>query len=246
MTHVRVIVAAALLAGAAVPVATGADRGRAVAAGPNAERVRATAQEVLSTPEFARLYTAKATWWRQVLAWTRDALEAIPGFFRGLPGWLFWLIFVWLVLALAAILAHLLWTLVQLLRGRGSGERPHSVAGHEGILGIRDLAFAGVYQEGLGYLEAGNWAQAMRYLYVAAILWLDSVGAIAFHHSKTDRDYERELARRPAQRARFSELTLTFECCIYGVEAPSEAACIRMADHVKALRNETAPAEQDG
>ena len=111
-----------------------------------------------------------------------------------------------MLLTLAAILGHLIYVLVKLVGaplqgsggGRSAGGRPQD------LLGIRDLDFDAVYAQAGRLVGAGDWAAATRYLYVAAILWLDRQGRIAFRSSKTNRDYLQELQPAAQQRSCFA------------------------------------------
>ena len=84
-----------------------------------------------------------------------------------------------MILALVAILVHLIYTLWKLLTGQRLGpgdERRLAGRGGGELLGIRDLDFDSVYAQARRLLAAADWPAATRYFYVTAILWLDRQG----------------------------------------------------------------------
>jgi hypothetical protein len=105
-------------------------------------------------------------------------------------------------------------------------------------LGIRNLDFETVYAEACRLLTTGDWPAATRYYYVAAILWLDRQGAIAFRPSKTNRDYIGELRAQTRLQSPFSRLTDRFEAVIYAGQAATASTSRDMADTVESLLHE--------
>ena len=201
------------------------------------------AEEVLSLPEFADLRSDSAAWWIALLRWLSHAAEAVATFFQALPGWLWWTIVIWMILTLVAIFAHFAYVLYGLLvssasRWKSAGE---TGKGKGELFGIRDLDFDAVYRRARELLAVGEWSQATRYLYVAAILWLDRQGWLSFKVSKTNYDYLAELARQPGHRAKFGELTQRFESTVYGGQASTAAHCQQMASLVEVLLREATP-----
>jgi hypothetical protein len=161
------------------------------------DRARSAVRDVLAKREFADLHSDPYAAWRRFFEWIGGLFKRLADAINNLPQWLYWTVVSWMVLTLLAILAHLIYTLVTLLRGtkradRNSYDRDR-ISGE--LLGIQDLDFDKVYAEAKRLLAAGEWTAATRYFYVAAILWLDREGAIVFKRSKTNADYIAELAR---------------------------------------------------
>lgn len=203
------------------------------------QRARAAVEQVLAEPEFADLNPdAGPPWW---VEWLKPVFEAIRDFFAGLPDWLFWVVIVWMILTLVAIALHLVWVLIGTLGGGGATppeRRPH--AGQ--MLGIADLEFDSVYDRAQQLLQAGDWAAAVRYLYVATLLWLDRSGRVRFRPSKTNRDYLSELRTDPPVCEPFVDLTRLFEHAVYRGDAVDQGACHRMHQLLQRIRNVDATA----
>jgi hypothetical protein len=208
------------------------------------QQARNAIQDVLARREFADLHADPYAFWRIVLHWLDSLFQRIGAVLKGMPEWLFWVILVWMVLTLAAILAHLMYTLVMLLRGTSSPLRANPKGSGLGgeLLGIRDLDFDTVYAEARRLLAAGDWPAATRYFYVAAILWLDRQGWIVFKRSKTNRDYIDELAPRARIQGSFRRLTADFEPIVYGGFSPRSSTIHQMATTVEGLLHEPAGA----
>ncbi len=207
-------------------------------------RVRAAIQEVLAHREFADLHADPDAVWRSLVQWVLSIVGRIVSTLRDLPEWVLWLIVGWMILTLAAILGHLTYTLWTILGGTSRAFRAGSSGrGHPGeLLGIRDLDFDSVYAEAGRLLAAGDWLAATKYLYVAAILWLDRQGWIAFRPAKTNREYLGELRAQGQLQNPFRRLTDGFEAIVYGGRLATMATSHEMANTVEGLLHEPARA----
>lgn len=206
-------------------------------------QVREAVAEVLAQPEFRRVRDDSRSWaeWlaehlNAALLWLRDRLW-------GLPGWLSWFIVIWMVLTVVAILAHLVFVLASQFGVGGSRQTGHRR--DEGrICGIQNPDFDAVFAEAQRQLEARHWAAAVRYLYVAAILWLDQRGMVRFRAAKTNRDYLNELTTHAGAQQHFRVMTSTFDRVVYGGAAPSESTCRTMAATLESLQSEVRSANK--
>ena len=203
-------------------------------------RTRTAIEDVLKQREFADVHDDSNAIWRNVIEWIESLLRPLGH----LPRWVGQLMLFCFILALAAMLAYLIYSLWTALGGaylRGPGgpaRRKH--AGE--LLGIRELDFDAVYAEAGRLLKAGDWAAATRHLYVAAILWLDRQGCVAFRLSKTNRDYIRELQGRARFQTRFRSLTDGFESIAYGGRAATSDTSHDMLHTIEGMFHETAGA----
>lgn len=198
------------------------------------QQMRQTVDEVLAGRQFKGLHESEGQWLRWLLGRAKALLEAIGNLFRELPDWLWWVLLIWMVLTLLAILGHVAYTLWLTLGqpGRRGGPEGRGRRRGESWLGVRDLDFASVYERAVALRQAGQWAEAIRYLYVAAILWLDEAGAIAFRQSKTNGDYLRELREKPEHLTLLRGMTGVFEATVYGGAAATKQSCEQMAGTV--------------
>ena len=208
------------------------------------QRTRSAIQTVLDRPEFSDLHADPYALLRTIRDWLIAFFDRVGHVLKGMPEWLFWTLIVWMLLALVAILAHLIYTLVMLLRGSSSPLRSDPRAGRFAgeLLGIKDLDFDAVHAEARRLLSAGDWSAATRYFYVAAILWLDRQGWIVFKRSKTNRDYIEELASRSRIQGPFRRLTADFEPIVYGGSMPTPSTIQNIANTVEGLLHEPAGA----
>ncbi len=67
--------------------------------------------------------------------------------------------------------------------------------------------------------ETGQFREAVRYLYLSLLLFLDRRELIRFRMSKTNREYLRELKNSGACREGFADMVAVFERKWYGMEA---------------------------
>lgn len=205
-------------------------------------QMRETVGRILASREFAPRAAQQRSWWRRFADWLAQRMDGVRSWLGNLStGW-FWALLIWLLLALLAILAHLIYTIVKLFGGGAAGGR----AGDRRLastarLTTRELGFEAAFASAQERFRAGDWSAAIRNLYVAAILWLDRRGVIRYEESKTNRDYVLELAADPRRQSRFRALTDRFELTVYGGRPADARVCGEMLELVSAWRDE-APA----
>lgn len=219
------------------------ESGEAARSAADSRNVRSAVERVLSRPEFAGLQ--KSSWEKWLAKWQRRILDAVSSVLGALPGWLAWVILIWAVLTLLAILGHFVFVLLQTtgMLGAPRRARPSPSQARESWLGVPDLRFEPVYRRAHELRRNGHWAEAIRYFYVAALLWLDDRGRLTFERWKTDRDYRSELAGEPTVRQRFDSAARLFEEATYGGAPATEVACDQMAALLERLRDELGTAE---
>lgn len=201
------------------------------------EQIRQAVDEVLSRREFADLPADESVWLKRLSDWFDSLMGKVGDLADRFP-WLIWVVVAWLVLTLLAILAHLIWTLYVWLKPSGGVFAPARQPVGAGLLhGVRDLQFDDVYRRARELFEQRDYAAAVRHLYVAAILWLDRQGQIAFATAKTNRDYQLELSGKPAYQQQFAQLTERFETIAYGSAAATMSDCREMTSSLEALRH---------
>ncbi len=192
------------------------------------QQVRHTVAEILSEPEFT--YSETRSWWESFSGWFNDLFESVSSGLACLPSGILWFIVVFLVLTVLAIIVHTVYMLYCIT----AGGRGRSTSGQGGdsrshVLGIVDLTFESVYENARKFAENGEWLEAIKYYYVAAILALDRQGRLAFDRSKTNYDYLRELPFDFPRRNEFRHLTTSFEAVVYGGDEATSSLCRELA-----------------
>lgn len=206
--------------------------------------IRSVVREVLSDPEISRASVERESTLSWLWGFVRRFVAWLRGWFAALPPLLAIVLIIWMVLTLLAILGHLSYVVFTQF-GRGGASKPATQGVKGGKLyGIQELEFNNVRAEAMARLGAGDWPAAVRYLYVASILWLDRIGHIRFRESKTNRDYVVELAPRPDVQGRFRDLTGRFEAVVYGGAAATEQHCRGMASTFLSLQGEDGAANE--
>lgn len=239
---VLIVVCGSNGAGATAPEATAPKPDASPAGAEFHQRTRATIHDVLADREYAGLHDDPNASLRRLIRWIQSLMEGVGSWIHHWPTWLVWAIVAWMVLTLVAILVHLTYSFVAMLGGISQSSRTGRRRGeHPGqLFGLRPLEFDAMYAEARRLLGQGDWLAATKHLYVAAILWLDRQGCIAFRLSKTNRDYIEELRTRAALQSGFCWLTGCFEPVAYGGQPATGSLAQDMAHKVEDLLHESA------
>jgi len=202
--------------------------------GPPSERIQTVVGEILSDPRFA----PRKSFWQ----WLREKLAAweLPGRALG-SGWapiVVWILTIWCVLALLAILGHLLWTLSQFLPRRSAASRARHVRLRPEA--IKSLSYEELRDRMARLAERGQFRGAVRVMMLGLVRWLDDAGVFRFHLSKTNGDYVREYPGGRGGHEQFRRFALAFDALIYGGSrcGPTDygrmlSAFQRIQDHVR-------------
>ena len=212
------------------------DPSAAGSSAPGAESVRAAVRNVLSQPEFRHIHAdpaAESNWWKEKID---DFFSWIRTWAWGLPGWLLWLLIIWMLLTLVAILVHFVYTISQQFGGGRRVWRTDQRTGR--VYNFNRLDLDMVRRAAQQHIEAGNWTMAVRLLYMAAILWLDQRGLVAFREHKTNHDYIRELAPHATVQQEFRTLTSAFDGIVYGGHVPTAEMCQQMKSTFENLQDD--------
>jgi hypothetical protein len=173
------------------------------------ETIRMHTRQILSDPDLA----ARTTFW-QWLGGKFSKWEK-PDFKLG-SGWtkfILWVLIIWCVLTLLAILAHLIWTVRLLVWPNSHRQNTMGGSSHEPL---KNMSLEELYKRVQKLAEKGAFAEAISVMIVALLRLLDSVGTIRFHESKTNGDYVREYPSDHVGRSEFRQFVLIFEQAIYG------------------------------
>jgi len=196
---------------AAKPLPESQNYGRA-----DSKTIHQTVGEVLARPEFAK----PLSFWQRFLDWLKELIDGLPApnlDFGWEPGWgrfLFWFITIWCALTLAAILGHVGWRVVSLVRERRAAP---------GVPGTfpRFAALAARPDEELEALRTrlvaeGKFREATSVMMVLLLKRFHAASVLRFHESKTNGDYVFEFPRSRTERAEFRQFVGLFDGTIYG------------------------------
>jgi len=183
---------------------------------PEATAIRAEARSILSDPRYAPRRSITQWLLEKLSDWKPPDMQWLGE----LSPIVLWVVVIWCVLALLAILAHTIWTFATMFRGaRRSSDLDVSLAGGRGrgALSYRELHGLMV-----SLAERGAFREAIGVMMVALVRWLENAGVLRFHHSKTNGDYVREYPSHLRSREDFSQFVAAFDSLIY-----SGASCGR-------------------
>lgn len=208
------------------------------------QHAKDTFTRVLADDEFANLNPTSDRWLREKFEQIADYFRSMRSGIDQMPVWVHKLIIAWMIIALLAVLLHLIYTVWQSL-GSPSGERGLSDEPRDkaapGLLGVRELDFDAVVRRARELFDSGDFRGAVRHYYAAAILLLDRQGRLRFAPAKTNRDYLRELALGDPAHPPLRAMTRQFEATVFGQRATDAQTTHAMAAELDTIR--TAPAE---
>jgi hypothetical protein len=173
------------------------------------ETIKMHTRQILSEPALA----PRTTFWQWL--WEKFSRWEKPDFHLG-SDWakLIWSVtFIWCVLALLAILTHLIWTIYLLIWP--NRRRRNRTAG-PGVEPVKSTSFDDLYRTAQALAEKGAFSEAIGVMMVALLRLLDSAGIVRFHESKTNGDYVREYPSGFTGRNEFRKFVLVAERAVYG------------------------------
>jgi len=98
------------------------------------------------------------------------------------------------------------------------------------------LSSAGALQRAQTLSTQGDYRTAIRYLYLSSLLTLDEQGLLRYDRSRTNREYLRSIASKPALANPLSSVIDLFDRVWYGFEEVDEKTYQSYVTHVEKLR----------
>jgi hypothetical protein len=98
------------------------------------------------------------------------------------------------------------------------------------------LSSAGALQRAQTLSTQGDYRTAIRYLYLSSLLTLDEQGLLRYDRSRTNREYLRSIASKPALAKPLSSVIDLFDRVWYGFEEVDEKTYQSYVAHVEKLR----------
>ncbi len=181
---------------------------------------------ILARPEFR---PAAPSWQERLLQWLSERFPSLDGVPGGesvgrLLGWL-------IVGASALIILAVLLSFLRGLRHNLDGEEP--AAPLPGDVPRRAAEAQAQASEAAG---AGNFREAMRLLYLAALLHLDESGLIRFDRALTNREVLASVADNPSLRPLLAPVVAQFDQVWYGHAPFGQAEFERVREQIERLR----------
>ena len=133
-------------------------------------------------------------------------------------GWarvLFWLILLFCILSLLAILAHLIWTLYVLFHGeRGAAGEADLSRPHFGLV-PPNASYQELEAMRRRLADEGRFREAVAVMMAALLRWLEAAGLVQFHPGKTNGDYLREFPPIKPGREALGDFIREFDGTVY-------------------------------
>lgn len=176
---------------------------------PDVETIRMYTRQVLSDPALASRKTLWQWFKEKVAHWNRPRFE--PG--SGWATFIWFVVLIWCILTLLAILAHLIWTVRLMIWP--NRRRQNATAG-PGSEPVKIISFDKLYNIARELAEKGAFSEAISVMMVALLRLLDCAGVVGFHESKTNEDYVREYPPGVGGRNEFGQFVIVVERTVYG------------------------------
>lgn len=197
---------------------------------PHPDAIRAELHQILADPQYAPSKTVWQWVWDKLAGWRWPDVHWGGAWAKPLAT----LLLIWCLLALAAVLAHLLWT-VAVLIGQIS---PGSVVGsHRRHRRAAGASYEQLCVEMRRLAETGAYREAISVMMIALLRWLDAIHVLHYHESKTNGDYVSEFAPASPGRDEFRQFVVSFDESVYG-RAPCGPQVYEQLDSVfQRIRN---------
>jgi len=177
------------------------------------ERARAALEEILSTEEFKH-QDYQPPWWLRLTERLLDHLPGGTGWMGTVLEWLFYLIAALVTISVFAFIAK-----------RFRKLPSFTTAGPQVAIEPQLHMDPGAARErAYECSQKGDYRQAIRYLYLSLLFYLDKAGLLTYHAGKTNGEILSEVYGSTDNEAElFASLTLSFERKWYGMEESSVA-----------------------
>jgi hypothetical protein len=188
---------------------------------------------VLARHEFAELYRAPSLWerlWEWLRAWLpRLRPGAGGGMSEVVAEGVAWAVATAGGLAVAVVLSYWLHGLLTGIVADAEARRRQAAGEAE------PATAAAARRQALALAGAGNYRQAVRQLYLSALLHLEERGVVRADRSLTNREYLAQVRDDPATRAHLQPVVQTFDEVWYGLREPDDDTFRRYQREVDAL-----------
>lgn len=197
---------------------------------PAAGEILSTADEVLADPRYQPHKTLGQWFMEQVRGWDMPNLDLSVGWVR----LLLWIVTIWGVITIVAILVHVGWTLFTMLRPvrRGGAHVPRQPGLHAHLR----LPYGRLMAMAREAADSGEYRKALHWTMLALLRYLADRSLIALHASKTNGDYVREFARATDAGQLMAQFARDFDRFTYGKVPLARSDFTRMQDTLKRIQ----------
>jgi hypothetical protein len=196
---------------------------------PSPDTIRHTTEEILDRPEFRPQRSGKGTWLGRIL---RDFMDWLGGLAEAAPI-LFWLL---LILCIAALLAVVILMVLQFRSVFTRSYRDRQASAEAAAL-RRGMA-ATYRREAEQCASAGDFTEAVRFLFLSLVYRLDERGRVSLHQAYTNREYLELLEDRLPARDSLRIIVDTLDDHWYGqrpCDRSQYEACLAVYERIAAL-----------
>ena len=177
--------------------------------------VKETLREILARPEFI-LSRVAVSWADRAAALMERLLSGkIGSSAEGAAWWLYPVLIVSFI-----VVCLLVFFVISRLSGSFS---PDKAIEDEKTAELEKIDYSRLRERAAVLAENGEFRDAVRYLYLSLLLFLDNRQLISFRLSKTNREYLSELRKSSRDMERFAGLVQLFERKWYGMEDCTES-----------------------
>ncbi|HSR53720.1 MAG TPA: DUF4129 domain-containing protein [Acidobacteriota bacterium] len=178
---------------------------------PAAADIERSVDEILRRPEFQG--NALANWFSELLQWVFDSMASLSGWANANPTGK-WILTAVLLLILAGLLAHIGWTIWQILPKRGGTSLRRAGQPWKTLEG-RVASWPEALQLARRALSRGDFYSAVWISHRMLLGVLDDKGALEFAGWKTNRDYLRECRGHEEGYKLLDRLSQAFDQTVY-------------------------------
>jgi len=201
------------------------------AANDNTTARLALLDSVLARPEF----NPTLPWWQRLLRWLRTFLPEVDINPTTLPAQRTLMqVVTWTIAGVGAIL--LVWLLsywIQAFLGNFVIDFAKRRQAHSGE--TAPLTAGAARQQATTLARSGNYRNAVRQLYLSALLTLEEQNLLHYDRSQTNREVLAHLRSQPAVQQQLQPVVETFDDVWYGIHEPDQATFDSYAQEVDAL-----------
>gem|GEM_PF-3209218 len=177
---------------------------------PDTATIRNTTRNILESPAFSPHKSFRQWLMEKLILGLPRNIDR----FSGVGQVIFWILLVWCILTLIAILTHFIWTIVMMVKGRSGPIPPGKRRPH--FMSEQNLTYPQLLDKTNRSARQGAYRQALGLMMLALLRRLEAAGILHYHQSKTNGDYLREYQTDQPQINNFKRFVQDFEGLVYG------------------------------